>query len=52
LSVKLFIVILVRRKNGFSMLSAYLDPSAACWSFPVPGTSVGLDLTLGHLSSF
>jgi hypothetical protein len=39
----------VRRKNGFPMLSAYLDTSVAGWPFPVPGTSVGVDLTLGQI---
>jgi hypothetical protein len=37
-----------RRKNAISMLSALSWPLAVS----VPGTSIGVDLTLGHLSSF
>src|SRR5271165_2769279 len=37
-----------RRKNAISILSAYSNTFAAFWPFSVPGTSIGVDLTLGH----
>jgi hypothetical protein len=37
-----------RRKNAISMLFTLARPLAVS----VPGTSIGVDLTLGHLSSF
>ncbi len=38
-----------RRKNGISILSAYSNTFAALLAVSVPGTSIGVDLTLGHL---
>ena len=38
-----------RRKNAISILSAYSNTLAAVWPVSVPGTSIGVDLTLGHL---
>src|ERR1700730_15676107 len=37
-----------RRKNAISILSAYSNNFAAFWPFRPPGTSIGVDLTLGH----
>src|SRR5258708_39422940 len=37
-----------RRKNAISILSAYSNTFAAFWPFRFPGTSIGVDLTLGH----
>jgi hypothetical protein len=38
-------------ENAISMFSAYSNPFAD-FAVPVPGTSIGVDLTLGRLSSF
>jgi hypothetical protein len=38
-----------RRKNAISILSAYSNTFAAFWPVSVPGTSIGVDLTLGHM---
>src|ERR1700747_520044 len=37
-----------RRKNAISILSSYSNTFAAFWPFRPPGTSIGVDLTLGH----
>jgi hypothetical protein len=38
-------------ENAISMFSAYAN-TFADFAVPVPGTSIGVDLTPGHLSSF
>src|SRR6266436_10212735 len=38
-----------RRKNAISILSAYYEHFRGLLAVSVPGTSIGVDLTLGHL---